>query len=118
LPLGASLNLNGLCIYITVATIFATNVFGLHLQMGQYLTIILTTVLAAMGAAAVPGSALIVMGALMSSVGIPLAAMPLIAGVDRFNDMAQTATNVTGDLFAATIVAKGKSTVIEDSEMD
>jgi dicarboxylate/amino acid:cation (Na+ or H+) symporter, DAACS family len=106
LPLGATLNLNGLTIYITVATIFAANVFGIHLHTSQLFTIGVTTVLAAMGAAAVPGSALIVMGAVMGSVGIPLGAMPLIAGVDRLNDMAQTATNVTGDLFAAMVVAK------------
>lgn len=106
LPLGATLNLNGLTIYIVTATIFSANLFGIQLHMAQYITIVLTTILAAMGAAAVPGSALIVMGAAMSSVGIPLTDISLIAGVDRFNDMAQTTTNVMGDLFAATIVAK------------
>jgi len=106
LPLGATLNLNGLTIYIVTATLFSANLFGVHLGLSQYITIILTTILAAIGAAAVPGSALIVMGAAMSSVGIPLTGISLIAGVDRLNDMMQTMTNVMGDLYATTLVAK------------
>lgn len=108
LPLGTSLNLNGLSIYLSAAAIFAANIFGVHLHFTQYLTIAVTILFSAVGAAAVPGSALIVMGAVMGSVGIPLGALPLIAGVDRFNDMAQTTTNVIGDLFAATLVAKSE----------
>ena len=53
-------------------------------------------------------TALIVMGAVQSSVGIPLGAIPLIAGVDRLNDMMQTCTNVIGDLFATAIIAKSE----------
>lgn len=108
LPLGTTFNLNGLSIYLAVATIFAANLYGIHLGLTQYCTIVITIVFTAMGAAAVPGSALIVMGAVMGSVGIPLGALPLIAGVDRLNDMAQTSTNVIGDLFATTIVAKSE----------
>ncbi len=108
LPLGTTFNLNGLSIYLATATIFAANLYGIHLGITQYCTIIITIVFTAMGAAAVPGSALIVMGAVMGSVGIPLGALPLIAGVDRLNDMAQTITNVIGDLFATTIVAKSE----------
>lgn len=114
LPLGTTLNLNGLSIYITVATLFSANIFAIHLLPSQYVTILLSTIIAAMGAAAVPGSALIVMGAVMASVGIPLGALPLIAGVDRFNDMAQTTTNVIGDLFAATVVAQNEHEIIEE----
>ena len=105
LPLGSSFNLNGLSIYLSVAVIFAANISGIHLTLSQYFTVVSTIVLTAMGAAAVPGSALIVMGAAMASAGIPLGALALIAGVDRLNDMAQTATNVTGDLFSATLLA-------------
>ena len=59
-----------------------------------------------MGAGGIPGTGIIVMSAVMSSVSLPLGAIPLIAGVDRLNDMAQTTTNVIGDLFAATVIAK------------
>lgn len=109
LPLGTSLNLNGLSIYLSVAAIFSAHIFGVTLDFYHYLALVFSIVVIAAGAAAVPGSALVVMGAIMQSVGIPIGALPLIAGVDRFNDMAQTTTNVIGDLFAATIVAKNKA---------
>lgn len=109
LPLGTTLNLNGLAIYLSVAAVFAANMYGITLNLEQYITLIITIVFTCAGAAAIPSSALIVMSAVMSSVGIPLTAMPIIAGVDRFNDMAQTMTNVTGDLFATTLIAKSEN---------
>jgi dicarboxylate/amino acid:cation (Na+ or H+) symporter, DAACS family len=109
LPLGTTLNLNGLSIYLAVAAIFSAHIFGITLGISQYVTLIISIVLIAAGASAIPGSALVVMGAIMQSCGIPIGALPLIAGVDRFNDMAQTATNVIGDLFAATILARKKT---------
>ncbi len=118
LPLGTTFNLNGLSIYLAVATVFAANLYGIHLGLTQYCTIVVTIVFTAMGAAAVPGSALIVMGAVMGSVGIPLGALPLIAGVDRLNDMAQTSTNVIGDLFATTLVAKSEGNKAFDDEVE
>ena len=108
LPLGASFNLNGLSVYLSVATIFAANLNGVHLGMMQYAVIIFTITLTAMGAAAIPGSALVVMGAVMSAVGVPLNALAIIAGVDRLNDMIQTCTNVAGDVFVSTVVSHGE----------
>ncbi len=105
LPLGASFNLNGLTIYLVSAVLFAANLYGIHLSMLQVLTMLVTTVFTAMGVAAVPGSALIAMGAIMSASGIPLGAIALIAGVDRLNDMMQTATNVAGDLAVTVVLA-------------
>lgn len=104
LPLGTSLNLNGLSVYLSVATMFAANVYGIHLTLEQYAMIPFFILFTAVGAAAVPGSALIVMGAIQTAVGIPLGAIPLIAAVDRLNDMAQTCSNVAGDLFATYVV--------------
>lgn len=117
LPLGATLNLNGLAIYLSVASIFAAHLYGVSMGMSQYFTLVITIVFAAAGAAAIPSSGLIVMSAVMSSVGIPLAAIPIIAGADRFNDMAQTMTNVAGDLFASTLVAKSEK-MIGDAVME
>lgn len=104
LPLGTSLNLNGLSIYLSIATVFSANVFGIHLTLTDYMMIPFLVLGTAMGAAAVPGSALIVMGVIQSLLGIPLGAIPLIAAVDRINDMAQTSTNVVGDLFATYVI--------------
>lgn len=113
LPLGATLNLNGLALYLSVAAIFAAHLFGVPLGLPQYVTLVITIVFAAAGAAAIPSSALIVMSAVMNSVGIPLTAIPIIAGADRFNDMAQTMTNVAGDLVAASLVAKSEKLIGE-----
>lgn len=106
LPLGTTLNLNGLSIYLGIATVFAANIYGVHLNMVQYVTVVFSIILTCMGAGGIPGTGIIAMSAVMSSVGLPLGAIPLIAGVDRLNDMAQTTTNVVGDLFATTVIAK------------
>lgn len=108
LPLGTTMNLNGLSIYLSVATVFAANIYGVELNLAQYFTIVFTIILTSMGAGGVPGSGIVVMSAVMSSVGLPLGAITLIAGVDRLNDMAQTTTNVTGDLYAAAMIAKSE----------
>lgn len=116
LPLGTTMNLNGLSIYLSVATIFAANIYGVELSFTQYLTIVFTIILTSMGAGGVPGSGIIVMSAVMSSVGLPLGAVTLIAGVDRLNDMAQTTTNVIGDLYATTMIAKNENELNHVSE--
>lgn len=112
LPLGTTMNLNGLSIYLSVATVFAANIYGVELTFSQYLTVVITIILTSMGAGGIPGSAIMVMSAVMGSVGLPLGAIPLIAGVDRLNDMAQTTTNVTGDLYSALVIAKSENELI------
>ena len=113
LPLGTTMNLNGLSIYLATAVIFSANMCGIELSFIQYFTVVTTILFTAMGAGGVPGSTLVVMGAVLNSVGLPLTAVSLIAGVDRINDMAGTTTNVLGDLFAATIVARSENELEE-----
>ncbi|MBI5447898.1 MAG: dicarboxylate/amino acid:cation symporter [Gammaproteobacteria bacterium] len=112
LPLGTSLNLNGLSVYLGIATVFAANMYGIHLGLTHYFTIVVSIILTCMGAGGIPGTGIIAMSAVMTSVGLPLGAIPLLAGVDRLNDMAQTTTNVMGDLFAATVISK------QENELD
>jgi dicarboxylate/amino acid:cation (Na+ or H+) symporter, DAACS family len=112
LPLGISFNMNGLAIYVSVATIFTANIYGIHLDLIHYLILLITIVFTSMGAAGIPGSALIVMGAVMTAIGLPLGAIPLVAGVDRIIDMAQTTVNVAGDMFSTFIVAKSEQEII------
>lgn len=108
LPLGTTLNLNGLAIYLSIASVFAANIYGIQLDLTHYVTLVVAIVLTSMGAGGIPGSALIVMGAVMSAIGLPLGAIPLIAGIDRVIDMGMTATNVVGDLFATAVIAKSE----------
>lgn len=109
LPLGTAFNLNGLAVYLSITTVFAANIYEISLGMTQYATLIITIVLTSMGAGGMPGSALIVMGAVMSAVDLPLGAIPLIAGIDRIIDMGMTTTNVIGDLFTTVVVAKSEN---------
>ena len=103
LPLGATINMNGnAMLYALTATFFA-QMFEMKLGMAQYVAIILTSVLGAIGTAGVPGPALLVVAVLVAA-GIPLAGLPLIFGVDRLFDMMRTSTNVLGDASCAVIV--------------
>jgi Na+/H+-dicarboxylate symporter len=108
LPLGCNFNLAGLAIYLTLAVIFTANMVGVTLTFNSYLTLISTVILTTMGAGAIPGSGIVVMSAVISSMGLPLVALPLIAGIDRISDMIQTATNVISDIFATYLIAESE----------
>jgi DAACS family dicarboxylate/amino acid:cation (Na+ or H+) symporter len=108
LPLGCNFNLSGLAIYLTLAVIFTANMYGIVLSPVQYLILVSTVVLTTMGTGAIPGSGIVVMSAVITTMGMPLGALPLIAGVDRINDMIQTTTNVISDIFAAYLVSESE----------
>ena len=108
LPLGSTVNMAGLACYLGTVTIFASNAYGIELSFTQLLTVMLTTTLASIGAAGIPGAALVVMGLVLSSVGLPLEVIAVIAAVDRLLDMCCTSANVTGDTVTAVMVAKSE----------
>ena len=108
LPLGATVNMNGLATYLGAVAIFAANAYGIELTLVQKVMVVLTTTLAAIGAAGVPGTGLVVMSLVLSSVGLPLEVIAAIAAVDRIIDMANTPTNVSGDTLTAVLVAKSE----------
>ncbi len=105
LPLGATVNMDGTALYQAVAAVFVSQVFGLSLGLEAQLTILLTALLASIGAAAVPGAGIIMLAMVLESAGLPAAGVALVLGVDRLLDMFRTSVNVTGDLSAAVIVA-------------
>ena len=109
LPLGCNFNLAGLAIYLTIAVIFTANMTSITLTPANYITLASTVILTTMGAGAIPGSGIIVMSAVISTMGLPLVALPLIAGIDRINDMIQTATNVISEIFAAYLVSESEA---------
>lgn len=108
LPLGATINMNGLATYLGAVAIFAANAYGIELSLMQKVTVVLTTTLSAIGAAGVPGTGLVVMSMVLGSVGLPLEVIAAIAAVDRIIDMANTPTNVSGDTLAAVLVARSE----------
>jgi Na+/H+-dicarboxylate symporter len=108
LPLGSTINMSGLACYLGTVTIFASNAYGIELSFTQLMTVMLTTTLASIGAAGIPGAALVVMGLVLTSVGLPIEVIGVIAAVDRLIDMCCTAANVTGDTVTAVMVAKSE----------
>jgi Na+/H+-dicarboxylate symporter len=105
LPLGATINMDGTSIYQGISAVFIAQAFGIDLNLTQQLTILLTAVLASIGAAAVPGAGIIMLIIVLEAVGLDPAGLALILAVDRPLDMLRTAVNVTGDLTVASIVA-------------
>ena len=103
LPLGATINMNGNAAYYAMAAIFFAQMFGIELTITQYIAIIFTSTVGAVGQAGVPGPTLLVVAVLMSA-NIPIEALPILFGVDRIFDMLRTAVNITGDAACATIV--------------
>lgn len=116
LPLGATVNMDGTALYQGTAVIFLFQAYGADLTFAQYLTIVITATLAAIGAAGIPGAGITMMLIVITAVnttlegtgliGIPLASIGLILGVDRLIDMVRTAVNVWGDSLGSRIITR------------
>src|SRR5207253_7398013 len=105
LPLGYSFNLDGSMMYMTFASIFIAQALGIHLSLGQEITMLLVLMVTSKGMAGVPRASLVVIAATMSMFKIPEAGLLLILAVDHFLDMGRSATNVVGNAVAASVVA-------------
>jgi Na+/H+-dicarboxylate symporter len=106
LPLGYSFNLDGSMMYMTFATIFIAQAYGIDLSLGQEITMLLVLMITSKGMAGVPRASLVVIAATMSMFRIPEAGLLLILAVDHFLDMGRSATNVVGNAVAASVVAR------------
>lgn len=105
LPLGATINMDGTAIYQGVCAIFIASCYGIHLTLPQMLTIIFTATLASIGTAGVPGAGMVMLAMVLTSVGLPVDGIALVAGVDRIFDMGRTTVNITGDASCCVIVS-------------
>ncbi|MEC8274109.1 MAG: dicarboxylate/amino acid:cation symporter [Bacteroidota bacterium] len=119
LPLGATINMDGTSLYQAVAAVFIAQAFGYDLDLSQQLTIVLTSSLASIGAAAVPGAGMVMLVIVLSSIGIDPEGIALIFAVDRLLDMLRTVVNVTGDATVASVVAaaEGQLKDVTDKEL-
>jgi Na+/H+-dicarboxylate symporter len=106
LPLGYSFNLDGSMMYMTFASIFIAQAYGIDLTLGQEITMLLVLMVTSKGIAGVPRASLVVIAATLPLFKIPEAGLLLILGVDHFLDMGRSATNVVGNAVAAAVVAK------------
>jgi Na+/H+-dicarboxylate symporter len=106
LPLGYSFNLDGSMMYMTFATLFVAQAYGIELSMTQQILMLLTLMITSKGVAGVPRASLVVITATMAQFNIPEAGLLLILAVDHFLDMGRSATNVVGNAVASVVVAK------------
>jgi Na+/H+-dicarboxylate symporter len=106
LPLGATVNMNGTALYECAAVMFISQAYGIHLTVLQQFTVVITALLAAIGAAGIPMAGLVMMAVVLQAVGLPLEGIGLILAPDRLLDMCRTAVNVWGDTCGAVIIAK------------
>ena len=106
LPLGYSFNLDGSMMYMTFATIFIAQAYGIDLSIGQEILLLLTLMVTSKGIAGVPRASLVVIAGSLAMFNIPEAGLLLILAVDHFLDMGRSATNVVGHAVASVLVAK------------
>src|ERR1700726_3092863 len=115
IPTGYSFNLDGTCIYLTMAAIFLAQATNTELTLWQQIGIIAILLLTSKGAAGVTGSGFIVLAATLSSVGhIPVASIAVILGVDRFMSEARALTNLVGNGVATIVVSKWEDALDEE----
>ena len=106
LPLGYSFNLDGSMIYMTFASLFIAQSYGIHLDFGNQLSMLLVLMLTSKGIAGVPRASLVVIAGTLSTFNIPEAGLALLLGIDPLLDMGRSATNVVGNSVATAVVSK------------
>jgi Na+/H+-dicarboxylate symporter len=106
LPLGATVNMDGTALYECVAAMFIAQAYGIELGFLMQMVVVVTALLASIGAAGIPMAGLVMISVILSAVGLPLEGVGLILAVDRFLDMCRTTVNVWSDSCGAVIIAK------------
>lgn len=109
LPIGATINMDGTCLYQAVAVVFLAQLHMIDLTIGQQVTIVVTATLASIGSAAVPSAGLVMLIIVLESVGLNPVWIAIIFPVDRILDMFRTVVNVSGDAAVSSIIAKGEN---------
>lgn len=103
-PLGATMNMGGVSIYITIAIFFVANAFGMPITTEQLPSLLFSIFLLSVGAGGVPGGGMVMIGVLIHQMGLPIEAFAIVAALDRLIDMVLTSCNVVGDTAVLTIV--------------
>lgn len=106
LSLGATINMDGVAIYLGVASVFMANCCGIDLTMGQYMAIAFASTIASIGTPGIPGGSLALMAMVFASAGIPVECVAVAAGIDRIIDMGRTVMSITGDASCAVVMQR------------
>lgn len=118
LPLGATINMDGTAAFQGICALFVANAFGLPLTIGQQAMVVLSATLASIGTAGVPGAGTVMLGMVLSQVGLPVEGIALILGVDRILDMVRTMINITGDAACSIVVARTEGELADGEALD
>jgi Na+/H+-dicarboxylate symporter len=108
LPLGATINMDGTALYECVAAMFIAQAYGIDLSLFEQFIVVITALLASIGAAGIPMAGLVMITVILTAVKLPLEGVGLILAVDRILDMFRTATNVWSDSCGAVIIARSE----------
>lgn len=106
LPLGATVNMDGAAIRQALTVVFAANLFGITLPLGEQIILLITVVAVSIGTAGVPGAGIIMLTVVLQTMGLPLSVVAFIAGVDPILNRIATMNNVLGDLTVSTLAGK------------
>ncbi|MED4072692.1 cation:dicarboxylate symporter family transporter [Priestia endophytica] len=106
IPTGYTFNLDGSSIYQAIAAIFIAQMYGIHLSIGEQITLLLVLMLTSKGMAGVAGASFVVVITTLGSMGLPLEGMAFIAGIDRILDMLRTSVNVVGNALASIVMSR------------
>ena len=118
IPIGATINMNSTALYQGVATMFLAQFYGIDLNIGALVLLVVVAVGASIGSPATPGVGIVILSMVLSTVGIPPSGIALLMGVDRILDMSRTSLNVAGDVVACLVMDKwvgSSSTLAEES---
>jgi len=113
LPLGATINMDGTALYECVAAIFIAQAYGIELGFLQQVIVVITALLASIGAAGIPMAGLVMITIILSAIGLPLEGVGLILAVDRILDMMRTTVNVWSDSCGAAVIAKSEGETLK-----
>jgi Na+/H+-dicarboxylate symporter len=117
LPLGYSFNLDGSMMYMSFATIFIAQAYGIDLPIGTQILILLTLMISSKGIAAVPRASLVVITGTLAMFNLPVEGVAIILAIDQFLDMGRTATNVVGNAVATSVITKWEGMLeVEEAE--
>jgi len=114
IPLGATMNMNGTALFEGVTVLFLAQVFGIELNLGAQLIVVLMSVLTAVGAAGVPSGSIPLLILVLQMVNVPAEGIAIILGVDRILDMCRTVLNVTGDITCAAYIARTEGVTLKE----
>lgn len=106
LPLGITMNMNGTAIFQAMSAVFVAKAYGIPLDLSSYFTLLMTATMSAIGTAGVPGGGFVMLSAVLTSLGLPLEGLAILAGIDRLREMVTTVLNILGDAAVTVLIAK------------